>query len=72
MSIGSPRSGVITMYSRITAAMPETMAEKRKTMGISTLLHHGFALIDPKMNPTYPCSRNADGIPMMVITLTIF
>ena len=47
--------------------MPETMAENRNTIGISTLLHHGLALTEPKMKPTYPCSRNADGMPMMVM-----
>jgi len=36
------------------------------TAGISGDDHHGFALMDPKMNPTYPCSRNADGMPTMV------
>ena len=35
MSIGSLRSFVVSMYSSITAAMPETMAEKMKTTGIS-------------------------------------
>jgi len=25
-------------------------------------------LIEPKMNPTYPWSRNADGIPTMVMS----
>jgi len=29
-------------------------------------------LIDPKMKPTYPWSRNAEGIPTMVITLRAF
>jgi len=37
---------------------------------MSTLLHHGFALIEPKMNPTYPWSRNADGMPTMVRTFS--
>ena len=36
----------------ITMAMPETIADIRKTIGISTLPHHGLALTDPKMNPT--------------------
>ena len=48
--------------------MPETIAEKRKTIGISGVDHQGLALIDPKMKPTYPCSRNADGIPRSVMT----
>jgi len=51
----------------MTSAMPETIAEKRKTMGITGVDHHGFALIEPKMNPTYPWSRNADGMPMIVM-----
>ena len=46
--------------------MPDTIAENRKTIGISGVDHHGFALIEPKMNPTYPWSRNADGMPMTV------
>ena len=50
-----------------TAAMPETMAEKMKTIGIRGEDHQGFALIDPKMKPTYPCRRKAEGIPMTVI-----
>ena len=36
----------------MTSAMPETMADKRKTIGMSTLLHHGLALTEPKMKPT--------------------
>ena len=39
-------------------------------MGIRTLLHHGFALMDPKMNPTYPCRRKAEGMPTIVMTLS--
>ena len=42
------------------------MAEKINTTGISGDDHHGLALIDPKMNPTYPCSRNAEGMPINV------
>ncbi len=30
----------------------DTIAEKRKTIGISGVDHHGLALIDPKMKPT--------------------
>ena len=48
--------------------MPETMAENRNTTGISGEDHHGFAFTDPKMKPTYPCSRNAEGMPMTVIS----
>ena len=47
--------------------MPDTMAEKMKTMGISGDDHQGFAFTDPKMKPTYPCSRNAEGIPISVM-----
>ena len=47
--------------------MPETIAEKRKTIGMRGVDHQGFALIDPKMNPTYPWRRNADGMPMIVM-----
>ena len=56
----------------MTRAIPDTIAENRKTIGISTELHHGFAFTEPKMNPTYPWSRNADGMPMMVMTLIAF
>src|ERR1035437_2566160 len=56
----------------MTMAIPETMAEKRKTTGIITLLHQGFALMEPKIKPTYPWSRKADGIPIIVTTLTVF
>ena len=55
------------MYKSRTAAIPDTMAENRKTTGIIGEDHHGFALIDPKMKPTYPCSRNADGMPITVM-----
>ncbi len=34
--------------------MPDTIAEKRKTMGMSTLDHQGFAFTEPKIKPTYP------------------
>ena len=47
--------------------MPETIAEKRKTIGMRGVDHQGFALTDPKMNPTYPCRRKADGMPMIVM-----
>ena len=52
MSIFPPRSGTTIMYSSMTMAIPETMAEKRKTTGIMTLLHQGLALTEPKMKPT--------------------
>ena len=52
----------------MTPAMPDTMAEKMKTTGISGDDHQGFALMEPKMNPTYPCSRKAEGIPTSVTT----
>ena len=32
--------------------MPETMAEKRKTIGIRGVDHQGLAFTDPKMKPT--------------------
>jgi hypothetical protein len=47
--------------------MPDTMAEKINTTGMRGVDHHGFALIEPKMNPTYPCRRNAEGMPIRVI-----
>src|SRR5208283_61697 len=68
MSIASRRIQHISMYSNITIAMPETMAEKINTTGIRGEDHHGFALTDPKIKPTYPCSRNAEGMPMTVIS----
>ena len=40
------------MYSSSTAAMPETMAENRNTIGISGVDHQGLALMEPKMKPT--------------------
>jgi hypothetical protein len=48
--------------------MPDTIAENMKTTGISGVDHQGFALIEPKMNPTYPWSKKAEGIPIMVIS----
>src|SRR5690348_8953793 len=66
MSIATFRAFMNTAYSTITAAIPDTIAENKNTIGISGVDHHGFALIDPKMKPTYPCSRNADGMPMIV------
>jgi hypothetical protein len=44
------------------------MAEKMNTTGMSGVDHHGFALIEPKMKPTYPWSRNAEGMPISVMT----
>ncbi len=67
ISIVSLRDHVSNMYSSITAAIPDTMAEKMNTTGMSGDDHHGFALTEPKMKPTYPCSRNAEGMPMRVI-----
>jgi hypothetical protein len=55
-----------------TRDMPDTMAEKRKTIGIKTLDHQGLALIDPKIKPTYPCNRKAEGIPITVIIFDAF
>ena len=49
-------------------AMPDTMAENRNTTGISGDDHQGFAFTDPKIKPTYPCSRNAEGMPMTVMS----
>src|ERR1019366_282470 len=73
MSMGSLRYLVLAMYSNMTAAMPETMAEKMKTTGISGEFHQGFALREPKMNPTYPCRMKADGMPTTVtIQLTLW
>ncbi len=36
----------------MTAAMPDTMAEKMKTTGMSGDDHQGLALMEPKMKPT--------------------
>ena len=47
--------------------MPDTMAEKRNTIGITGVDHHGFALTEPKMKPTYPCRRKAEGMPTIVM-----
>src|ERR1035438_268735 len=66
MSTGVFRTRAVNWYSNITAAMPETMAENRNTTGISGDDHHGLALIEPKMKPTYPCSRKAEGMPISV------
>ena len=46
--------------------MPDTIAEKMNTTGISGEFHQGFALIEPKMKPTYPCRMNAEGMPISV------
>ncbi len=68
MSTSAPRIQVISMYSRSTVAIPDTMAEKRKTMAIIGVDHQGLALIEPKMKPTYPWRRKAEGMPMRVST----
>ena len=60
------------MYMSITRAIPETMAENRKTIGISGVDHQGLALTEPKMKPTYPWSRNAEGTPMIVMRRASF
>ena len=49
-------------------AMPDTIAEKINTTGISGEDHQGFAFTEPKIKPTYPCSRKAEGMPMTVIS----
>src|SRR5688572_22350552 len=66
MSTGTLRYQVITRYISITSAIPDTIAENRNTIGIIGVDHHGFAFTDPKMNPTYPWRRNADGMPTIV------
>ena len=40
------------MIESKTRQCPDTIAENRNTTGISGVDHHGFALTDPKMNPT--------------------
>ena len=52
MSIWTRRSFEVSMYINMTAAMPETMAEKMKTTGISGEDHQGLAFTEPKMKPT--------------------
>ena len=52
MSISWPRSQAVNMYKSKTAAMPETIAENMKTIGIMGVDHQGFALMEPKMKPT--------------------
>src|SRR3989304_6200689 len=56
----------------MTMAIPDTIAEKRNTMGIMTLLHQGLALMEPNINPTYPWRRKADGMPIIVMIFTVF
>src|SRR5271169_1857378 len=68
MTTGVLRTRAVNWYSNITVAIPETMAENRNTIGISGDDHHGFALTEPKMNPTYPCRRKAEGMPITVMT----
>ena len=67
MSIAVRRMNEVSMYIRRTSAIPETIAENRNTTGINGVDHQGFALIDPKIKPTYPCRRKAEGIPMTVM-----
>src|ERR1039458_34804 len=66
ISIFCLRILLIAMYNSITPAIPETMAEKMNTTGINGDDHQGFDLSEPKMNPTYPCNRKAEGIPIKV------
>ena len=49
----------LPVLRRNVAAVPQetflfadTIAENRKTIGMSGVDHHGFAFTDPKMNPT--------------------
>ncbi len=51
-SMARRRSAAASMYKSSTTAMPETMAEKRNTTGMSGVDHQGLALTEPKMNPT--------------------
>ena len=43
------------------------MAENKNTTGIKGDDHQGFAFTEPKMKPTYPCNRNAEGMPISVM-----
>jgi hypothetical protein len=52
MSIVLLRNQLSAMYSRGRAPRPRRSPEKRKTIGISGVDHQGFALTEPKMNPT--------------------
>ena len=52
MSMGVRRSFIDTVYSTITAAIPETIAENRNTTGINGVDHQGLAFTEPKMKPT--------------------
>src|SRR5664280_1911436 len=67
MSMGMPFRKQTSMYMRSTRAMPDTMAEKRNTIDITGVDHHGFAFTEPKMKPTYPCRRKAEGMPTIVM-----
>src|SRR3990172_7951215 len=56
----------------MTSAIPDTIADMRNTIGIRTLPHQGFAFTEPKMKPTYPWRRNAEGMPITVISWMAF
>ena len=52
LMIGSPLRVMAIWYMRTMAAIPDTMAEKRKMIGISAVDHQGLALMAPKRKPT--------------------
>ena len=52
MSSGRRRIQLSTMYMKTQSAMPETIADKMKMIGMMALPHHGLALMEPKMKPT--------------------
>ena len=44
------------------SAIPDTIAENKNTIGIKTELHHGFALIEPKIKPLVEVLNSWDGV----------
>ena len=53
------------MEMRIIRAIPETMADTRKRKGIKAVFQRARALPSARMNPVYPWTKTASGIPMV-------
>ena len=61
----------LMMEIRIIRAIPETMAETRKRKGIRAVFQRARAFPRARMNPVYPWTKTARGIPMVPKSLVM-
>ncbi len=52
------------ILTKITIAYPDTIADIRKRKGINAVFHRGFPGTTAKINPVYPWTEIARGIPI--------